>query len=76
MYSAIKRTFKRDYDIDVIMDKQPSTTHQSTNLETLRTAFILVVKQQSLHGDFLRVSRETEERLSVSRPSTMFFYGL
>jgi hypothetical protein len=49
---------------------------QSTTLDSLRTAYMRVVKRRSVHHDFLRVSKEMEERMAESRPSTMFFYGL
>lgn len=50
--------------------------NQPTTLDSLRMAYIRVVKQKKVHDDFLRVSKEMEERMSESRPSTMFFYGL
>ena len=50
--------------------------NQPTTLDSLRMAYIRVVKQKKVHDDFLRVSKEMEERMSENRPSTMFFYGL
>jgi|TARA_B110000211_G_scaffold46445_1_gene49650 hypothetical protein len=49
---------------------------QPTTLDSLRMAYLRVVKRRKVHHDFLRVSKEMEERMSEDRPSTMFFYGL
>jgi hypothetical protein len=49
---------------------------QPTTLDSLRMAYLRVVKRRKVHHDFLRVSKEMEERMSENRPSTMFFYGL
>ncbi|MBT5391871.1 MAG: hypothetical protein HOL22_05930 [Euryarchaeota archaeon] len=58
------------------MDRHRMMNFQSTTLDSLRTAYMRVVKRRSVHHDFLRVSKEMEERMAESRPSTMFFYGL
>ena len=47
-----------------------------TTAHPLRIAFSRVMRHRNFHSDFLRVSKETEERLSIDRPSTLFFYGL
>ena len=58
------------------MDDHRMKNIQPTTIDSLRTAYIRVVKRRSVHRDFLRVSKEMEERMAESRPSTMFFYGL
>ena len=45
-----------------------------TTAHPLRIAFSRVMRHRNFHSDFLRVSKETEERLSIDRPSTLFFY--
>ena len=76
MYDAGKRTLKREYDDFYNMEDLTSVNTNPSTMETLRMAFALVMKQQRLHRDFLKSSRETEERLSAGRPSTVLFYGL
>lgn len=76
MYDAGKRTLKREYDDFYNMEDETLVNTNPSTMETLRTAFALVMKQQRLHRDFLKSSRETEERLSANRPSTVLFYGL
>ena len=76
MYDAGKRTLKREYDDFYIMEDEILVNTSPSTMETLRTAFALVMKQRRLHRDFLKSSRETEERLSANRPSTVLFYGL
>ena len=76
MYDAGKRTLKREYDDFYNMEDETLVNTSPSTMETLRTAFALVIKQQRLHRDFLKSSRETEERLSAGRPSTVLFYGL
>ena len=49
---------------------------QPTTTDSLRTAVTRVVNRRNIHHDFLRVSKEMQERLAEDRPSTMFFYGL
>ncbi|MDP6234576.1 MAG: hypothetical protein QF364_01890 [Candidatus Poseidoniaceae archaeon] len=49
---------------------------EETTDHPLRIAFSRVMRRRNFHNDFLRVSKETEERLSIDRPSTLFFYGL
>ena len=49
---------------------------KETTDHPLRIAFSRVMRHRNFHDDFLRVSKETEERLSIDRPSTLFFYGL
>ena len=49
---------------------------QPTTTDSLRTAVTRVVNRRSVHHDFLRVSKEMEERMVEDRPTTMFFYGL
>jgi hypothetical protein len=58
------------------MDNRPQVKTQPTTTESLRMAYLRVVKRRKVHHDFLRVSKEMEERMSENRPSTMFFYGL
>ena len=58
------------------MDNRPQVRTQPTTMESLRMAYLRVVKRRKVHHDFLRVSKEMEERMSENRPSTMFFYGL
>jgi len=76
MYDAGKRTLKREYDDFYNMEDATLVNTKPSTMETLRTAFALVMKQQRLNRDFLKVSRETEERLSAGRPSTILLYGL
>lgn len=76
MYDAGKRTLKREYDDFYNMEDATLANTKPSTMTTLRTAFALVMKQQRLNRDFLKVSRETEERLSAGRPSTIMFYGL
>ena len=76
MYDAGKRTLKREYDDFYNMEDKTLVNTNPSTMDTLRTAFALVMKQQRLHRDFLKSSRETEERLSAGRPSTVLFYGL
>ena len=71
-----KRTFKREYYVTTTMESPTPQKNQPTSIDSLRAAFVRVLKRRRVHDDFLRVSRETEERLSEDRPSTMFFYGL
>ena len=52
------------------------TKIESSTLDALRTAYVLVVKRQNFHLDFLRISKETEERMAEPGFKTMFFYGL
>ena len=58
------------------MGNRPQEKKQPTTTESLRMAYLRVVKRRKVHHDFLRVSKEMEERMSENRPSTMFFYGL
>ena len=58
------------------MDNPRTKNIQPTTIDSLRTAYIRVVKRRGVHHDFLRVSKEMEERMAEDRPSTMFFYGL
>ena len=58
------------------MESPSPQKNQPTTIASLRFAFVRVLKRRRVHNDFLRVSKETEERLSEDRPSTMFFYGL
>jgi hypothetical protein len=58
------------------MDHRERNKIQPTTLDSLRFAYIRVVKRRSVHHDFLRVSKDMEERMAKDRPSTMFFYGL
>ena len=76
MYDARMRTLKREYDDFYNMEDATLANTKPSTMTTLRTAFALVMKQQRLNRDFLKVSRETEERLSAGRPSTIKFYGL
>jgi hypothetical protein len=76
MYDARMRTLKREYDDFYNMEDATLVNTKPSTMETLRTAFALVMKQQRLNRDFLKVSRETEERLSAGRPSTILLYGL
>ncbi len=62
--------------LHTIMESPAPQKNQPTSIESLRFAFVRVLKRRRVHNDFLRVSKETEERLSEDRPSTMFFYGL
>ena len=59
-----------------IMGNRLQEKTQPTTLQSLRMAYLRVVKRRKVHHDFLRVSKETEERMTENRPSTMFFYGL
>ena len=61
---------------DLIMETHPPVKNESTTLDALRTAYVLVVKRQNFHLDFLRISKETEERMAEPGFKTMFFYGL
>ena len=76
MYDARMRTLKREYDDFYNMEDATLVNTKPSTMETLRTAFALVMKQHRLNRDFLKVSRETEERLSAGRPSTILLYGL
>ena len=58
------------------MESQDLRENQTATVVNLRAAFVRVLKRRRVHDDFLRVSKETEQRLSENRPSTMFFYGL
>lgn len=60
----------------LIMENHFSRRIQPTTIDSLRTAVIRVAKRRSVHHEFLRVSKEMEERMEEGRPSTMFFYGL
>ena len=72
----MKRTLMREYYVHSLMERPLPQKIQPTTIASLRTAFVRVLKRRRVHDDFLRVSRETEERLSRDQPSTMFFYGL
>ena len=76
MYAAIERTLKREYADYPGMGDTRIVIEGSTLNGTFQTAYSLVMKRHRFNDDFLRVSKEAEERLSVDRPSTMFFYGL
>ena len=60
----------------LIMETHPPAKIESSTLDALRTAYVLVVKRQNFHLDFLRISKETEERMAEPGFKTMFFYGL
>jgi len=60
----------------LIMENSFPKRVQPKTIDSLRTAVLRVVNRRSVHRDFLRVSKEMEERMAEDRPSTMFFYGL
>lgn len=58
------------------MNANAESKSSLTTTEALRQAYLRVIKRRTVHRDFLRAAKETEEHLNEKRPSTMFFYGL